>query len=72
MRLKLMQRDTSSQGAVILREQQPSFWRSVVTWQSREFLVEALEAKVETQRVPIFQKKFASLGNVNRRLRPYN
>jgi len=72
MRLELMQRDTSSQCAVILRQQQPSFWKSVVTWQSREFLIKALEAKVETQRVPIFQKKFASLGNVNRRLHPHN
>jgi len=72
MRLKIMQGDTSSQSAVILCQQQPSLWRGVVAWQSREFLIEALEAEVETERVPIFQEKFASLGDVQRRLGAYD
>src|SRR5579864_5899211 len=59
-----MKRDASSNLAFVLRNQQTSVGRRIVSRQSRQLLIEALEAQAEAQRLCVFQKKLAHLCNL--------
>jgi hypothetical protein len=59
-----MQRDAASQFAFEFGEKQSSARRRVIARQRGKFVIEILEAKTETERLCIFEEKFAGLRDL--------
>jgi hypothetical protein len=64
-----VQRDASGELAIIGRQQQAPCGRRVISGESGEFLIEALEAQAEAKRLGVFEKEFAHLRDVGGRFR---
>ncbi|SPE24501.1 hypothetical protein SBA7_1030018 [Candidatus Sulfotelmatobacter sp. SbA7] len=68
-----MQGHTASQLTLEFSQQKTATGRRVVAGQSCKFLIEVLKAEAEAQRLGVFEKKFAGLGDLgrSRRLQKY-
>ncbi len=64
-----MQGDATGQLAPVLRYKKPPVGRGIVTRKACQFLIEALKAQTEAERLCIFEKKFAGLFDLYRRFR---
>src|SRR5947207_7045930 len=67
--LNLVQSHTSCGLTIESCQQQASIRRRVVARQSRELLIEALEAKTEPERLRVFEKQFTNGCDLLRRFR---
>ena len=64
-----MEGDASCQLPFVLRQQEPAVGWGIMARKPRKFFLEILEAKIDPERLRVFQKKFARLCNVRGRLR---
>jgi hypothetical protein len=62
-----MQSNTTSGLAVVSCENQPTARRGVVSGKAGEFLIEALKAQAEAERLSIFKEELADLRYLGRR-----
>ena len=69
---KFVQGDAAGQFAFEFRQQKTAVGRGVVAGQSREFLIEVLEAEAEAERLRVFEEKFTSLCDLVRGCRLRN
>jgi hypothetical protein len=56
--------DASRKFALIFRNQEPPFGRSIVAGKGCKFLIEILEAQTESQGLTVIEKKFARLSDL--------
>jgi hypothetical protein len=65
-RLQQVQRNAAGQLVPILSQQKAPVGRSIISGETDEFLVEALKAQTEAERLCVLKKKFACLFNLRR------
>ena len=69
-RVQFVQRDTTSQLAAILRQQQPAGRRGVIPGKPGKFLIETLKAQTEAERLRVLEKKLTGLINLAQAIPP--
>ncbi|PYV47669.1 MAG: hypothetical protein DMG92_15800, partial [Acidobacteria bacterium] len=61
---KFVQGNTACGVALMRGEQQTAVGRGIVSGERCEFLVETLKAEAEAERLSVFEKELAGLGNL--------